>query len=229
MSYAINLTNGTSLIPGGLSDGTIDTSHTSLVLIGKDYSGYGQFLNDNFVKLLENFANTSAPTAPLTGQIWYDSGPDNRLKVYNGTAWRSIGSAIVNASSPASSSTVTGDLWLDSGDLENYPALYRYNGSDWVAIDNTDHTSSNGIIFADARINSTGEDTGSTDAADLLVSDYLDPDAPDPALYPRGTLLFNTRVSGFVVRKFMADYLNATDFPNGNERMNSSLPTSTHE
>ena len=69
MSYTINLTNGTTLIPGGLSDGTVDTAHTSLTLIGRDYAGYGQFLNENFVYLLENFASNSGPANPLKGQI----------------------------------------------------------------------------------------------------------------------------------------------------------------
>ena len=61
MPYTINLTNGSSLIPGGLSEGTYDSSHTSIVLIGKNYANYGTFLNDNFVHMLENFANQASP------------------------------------------------------------------------------------------------------------------------------------------------------------------------
>ena len=83
MSYTINLTNGTTLIPGGLSDGTVDTSHSSLTLIGRDYAGYGQFLNENLVYMLENFANSSGPANPLKGQLWWDT-TNNVLRVWSG-------------------------------------------------------------------------------------------------------------------------------------------------
>lgn len=125
MPYTINLSNGEILTT--VIDGDVDTTSSTLALIGKNSSSYGEYQNENFVHLLENFSNSTAPLAPLKGQIWYDSGPDNRLKVYNGTAWRSIGSAIVNASSPASSSTVTGDLWLDTSSNR----LYVRTSAEW--------------------------------------------------------------------------------------------------
>ena len=77
--------------------------------------------------MLENFSNSTAPTAPLKGQIWYDSGPDNRIKVFNGTVWRSIGSAIVSASQPSTSTSVTGDLWLDTSSNR----LYARTSAEW--------------------------------------------------------------------------------------------------
>ncbi len=125
MPYTINLSNGDILTT--VIDGDIDTDSTSLALIGKNSTSFGEFQNENFVKLLENFSNPSAPSAPLKGQIWYDSGPDNRLKVYNGTAWRSIGSAIVNSSQPSTTTTVTGDLWLDSSSNR----LYVRTSAEW--------------------------------------------------------------------------------------------------
>ena len=125
MPYTINLTNGEILTT--VIDGDVDTDTTSLALIGKNATSYGEYQNENFVKLLENFANTSAPTAPLTGQIWYDSGPDNRIKVFNGTVWRSIGSAIVSASQPSTSTSVTGDLWLDTSSNR----LYARTSAEW--------------------------------------------------------------------------------------------------
>jgi hypothetical protein len=73
MAYNINLSNGTALISGGLPDGTIDTTSTSLTLVGKNYPGYGIFLNQNMVQLMENFAKSSAPTAPLPGQLWWNT------------------------------------------------------------------------------------------------------------------------------------------------------------
>ena len=115
MAYTINLTNGTSLISGGLTDGTIDTSHTSITLIGKDYAGYGQYLNDNFVQMLENFSNTSSPPHPLTGQLWWDT-LDNTLKVYTGNTWK-ISTGATSApytNPPGDLSALGGDLWFDS-------------------------------------------------------------------------------------------------------------------
>ena len=122
---------------------------------------------------------------------------------------------IVSASKPTLQSNgdplVQGDLWLDTSDLENYPVIYRYTGvtqDRWDLIDNTDQTTENGIEFGDARYGSSGA-TGNTAAAisDLLTSPYVDPDAPDPTLYPRGTLLFNTRRSGFNVKRFVENYV----------------------
>jgi hypothetical protein len=108
MAYTINLTDGSifAVIP----DGTINTSST-MTLIGKNYAGYGDFLDENFIHLLENGSNTTAPGAPLTGQLWWDKG-NNLLKVYNGTTFKTISAA--TASSTAPTSNVTGDLWYDT-------------------------------------------------------------------------------------------------------------------
>jgi hypothetical protein len=114
-----------------------------------------------------------------------------------------------------------GDLWIDSSDLENYPRIYRWeqvSGQDqWVAIDTTDQVSENGVLFADARWASNGTTDPVSGAfpsiETLLTSDYLDLDAPDPALYPQGMLLFNTRRSGYNVKSFQNNYFNATSFP----------------
>ena len=131
MAYTINLTNGSSLIPGGLSDGTTDTTHTSLVLIGKDFANYGQFLNDNFVRLLENFANTSSPANPLKGQLWWDQ-TNNVLKVYSGQSWK-ISTGATSApfvSPPTDLSALGGDLWFDTTNNQ----LKVYSGSSWITV-----------------------------------------------------------------------------------------------
>ena len=111
MAYTINLTNGTTFAT--ITDGTVNTA-SSMTLIGKNYAGYGQFLDDNFIHLLENSANTTAPAAPLTGQLWWDSTtpPGPLLKVYSGTTWKVISGA--TASSTAPSPAVQGDLWYDT-------------------------------------------------------------------------------------------------------------------
>jgi hypothetical protein len=108
MSYTINLTDGAifAVIP----DGTINTS-SSMVLVGKNYAGYGEFLDENFIHLLENSSNDTAPGAPLTGQLWWDSAND-LLQVYNGSQWKTISAATASSSAPTSN--VTGDLWYDT-------------------------------------------------------------------------------------------------------------------
>ena len=131
MSYTINLTNGTTLIPGGLSDGTVNTTASSLTLIGRDYAGYGQFLNENFVYLLENFASTSSPANPLKGQLWWDTA-NNILKVYSGSSWKiSTGATSSPYTSPPSDlSALGGDLWFDTTNTQ----LKVYSGSQWITV-----------------------------------------------------------------------------------------------
>ena len=114
-----------------------------------------------------------------------------------------------------------GDLWIDSSDLENYPLMYRWesvnNVDQWVSINTTDQVTENGILFADARWATNGTTDPVSDPFPtieaLASSNYLDLDAPDPALYPQGMLLWNTRRSGYNVKSYQSDYFNATDFP----------------
>ena len=108
MAYTINLTDGT--VFATISDGTINTS-SSMILVGKNYAGYGEFLDENFIHLLESGASTTAPAAPLTGQLWWDK-TNTLLKVYTGTAFKNIGSATSSASQPSPS--VVGDLWYST-------------------------------------------------------------------------------------------------------------------
>ena len=120
----------------------------------------------------------------------------------------------------AQSPLVYGDLWINTADLENYPAINRWSNVEgvdqWVTINNTDQTTQNGILFSDARWSPNGlanPVTGTLPTiTSLLTSNYLDLDAPDPTLYPQGTLLWNTRRSGFNVKTFQADYFNTASF-----------------
>ena len=120
MAYAINKFNGEQLIV--LDDGTIDTS-TSLGLIGRNYIGYGETQNENFVFLLENFSNNAPPPRPLTGQCWYNS-VNKQLSVYDGTTWRPVGYATRSTAEPELPSD--GELWL-SGNNQ----LYVYGNNTW--------------------------------------------------------------------------------------------------
>jgi hypothetical protein len=108
MAYTINLTNGN--VFATIADGTVNTS-SSMILVGKNYAGYGEFLDENFIHLLENGANTTAPSSPLTGQLWWDQA-NNLLKVYNGTIFKTISAATSSATAPTSN--VQGDLWYDT-------------------------------------------------------------------------------------------------------------------
>lgn len=140
---------------------------------------------------------------------------------------------ILSASVPETQSDGTalvyGDLWIDTGDLENYPVIYRWQSVDgddqWVLIDNTDQLTENGIVFADARWGTSGSIDPVYDPlpsiSGLLNSDYTDLDAPSGTEYPQGTLLFNTRRSGYNVKQFKVNYFNAVSFPD------SVLPAET--
>ena len=125
MAYTIQKTSGSVLAT--VNDGTIDSVSTDLTLIGKNYSGYGDALNENFVHLLENFAATSAPTTPLAGQLWWDT-TGNLLKVYTGTAFKTVSSSTASSSAPTGG--VVGDLWWDTGNSQ----LKIWNGSSWTLV-----------------------------------------------------------------------------------------------
>ena len=131
MAYTINLTNGT--VFATISDGTIQqiasgTPSVPLVtLVGKNYAGYGEFLDENFVHLLESGSNSVAPTSPLTGQLWWDSG-NNVLKVYTGTTFKIISGATSSASEPTGN--VAGDLWFDSSNQQ----LKVYTGAAFLVV-----------------------------------------------------------------------------------------------
>jgi hypothetical protein len=120
MAYQINKTDGT--IVATVADGQIDQLSTDLTLIGKNYSGFGEYFNENLVKMLENFASTTRPTHPIRGQIWYDTA-DLKLKVYSGTEFLPVSSATIANSQPATLGV--GDLWFNDVDSQ----LYFFDGS----------------------------------------------------------------------------------------------------
>ena len=125
MAYKLNKTDGSLLVE--LVDGKLDTNTTDISLIGKNYQGFGESINENFIALLESFANTAAPSKPLRGQLWYDTG-EGRLKVYDGTTFRSTDSTIFSATQPTS--LVQGDIWING--VEN--KLYFFDGTDVIPV-----------------------------------------------------------------------------------------------
>jgi hypothetical protein len=124
MAYTINKTDGTVVTT--ITDGTVDNT-TSLQLFGKSYSGFGEGLNENLVKLLENAASTAAPSAPLKGELWFDT-TTNQLKVYDGTSFKPTGGSKSSSSQPTSPSA--GDLWHDTANDQ----VSVYTGSAWLLV-----------------------------------------------------------------------------------------------
>jgi hypothetical protein len=183
-------------------------------------------------------ASFSAPvSAPAAGTYWYSTDFMVDVMVGDGERWHGYHrqfpltdpeGVILSGSAPPSQTNgnalVDNDLWINTSDLENYPALYRYStvAARWVAVDTTDTTSPFGVIFSDARQDSgTTFDGipnaglysfGSTHAVDMLVSDYVDPDAPDPRTVPAGMLLFNTRFSTYNVKQWLPNYFDLGNF-----------------
>jgi len=125
MAYQINKTDGT--IVATVADGQVDVFSTDLTLVGKNYSGYGEYFNENFVKLLENFSSTAEPEHPIKGQIWFD-GTENKLKVYTGAAFVPVSSATISNSQP--STLGVGDLWFNDTDRQ----LYFFDGVETILL-----------------------------------------------------------------------------------------------
>jgi hypothetical protein len=192
---------------------------------------------------LDYTASAVAPDQdPADGRYWYYSTTSQvDIMIQSGTGWvgyrnetndvRGDNLSLTDPAGPQIAATapttqsdatalVYGDLWIDTSNLEIYPVINRWQNVDgvdqWVLIDNTDQTTENGVLFADARWSTTGTVdpiTGNLPTiVSLLTSNYLDVDAPDSALYPTGMLLFNTRRSGFNVKSFQVNYFNAADF-----------------
>jgi len=203
-------------------------------------------------------SSTSPDQNPADGRLWYYSSvSDVDIMIQDNGTWqgyqnvtndvRGFDLSLTNAAGPiiaatapttqtntAESALELGDLWVDTSDLENYPKLYRWeqvSGTEqWVAVDTTDQTTQNGILFTDARWGTSGAINPVSDTIptieSLLTSDYLDLDAPDPALYPQGMLLFNTRRSGYNVKAFTTGYFTSNTYPDAGA-YNPAAPTNT--
>jgi hypothetical protein len=125
MSYNIVLTDGASLVT--IADGTVDTTTTSLSLVGRNYAGYGQFLNDNFIRILENASSQNAPTNPLVGQLWWNN-VTKKLNIWQGSVWKVVSGSATGSVPPTSPNQ--GDVWWNTSTGQ----LYAYNGSQWTVV-----------------------------------------------------------------------------------------------
>ena len=156
MAYTVNKTNSSSSPSSYTVQDSVINTQTDLSLIGKGYAGYGEKIAENFLHLLENFSNTTAPSKPIIGQLWYDS-TNSQLKVYSGSTFVPAGGNVPYQTS-APSTLSQGDLWIDSDTGQ----LYFYNGTSNVLVGPTSSTgTSNGFIYetildsADANQNIT--------------------------------------------------------------------------
>ena len=197
--------------------------------------------------------DTAPDTMTANGTMWYDpTVTEVDIMVHNGTTWVGYLDAtavllnqsgtpnetgtdpkgpIVGATKPLTQSDGTplahNDIWIDTSDLENYPLIYKYNliSARWVLVDNTDQTSEHGIVFHDARWSTAGDKAEPASIEELLHNNFLDPDAPDPALYPKGMLLWNLRRSGNNVKEFVYNYIDVNE---ANHRYNYEEPMTTY-
>jgi hypothetical protein len=192
---------------------------------------------DTATKIQQSYyiSNEVPATLVADGALWYSSVVDEvDILIHNGATWVGYlhssspyfnadpnlrtdpNGPLVSASEPTTQSDgspiVDGDLWIDTSDLENYPVIKRWSDDfgRWDTLDSSDQTSENGVLFADARAGVNGGSANEYPKGtipELLNSNFLDFDAPDPALYPRGMLLWNLRRSGFNVKKFVRNYV----------------------
>lgn len=247
-----NAIPNTGSIPLYSSDAAADTAFGALKGYGSLYAQYNYY--DDMpatANVLINFWNgyewinltyvpsLAAPAGPpLNGTLWYNTALRADILVNTGSVWQCYGNLypatdpngpILSSAIPLAQSTGAAladyDLWINT-DVTPYPAIYRYNAStaSWIQIDNTDHTTSAGIIFADARYTSDGTVTGSQLPMDMdrtlnQTPPVLDSDAPDALLYPPYMLLFNTRYSTYNVKQWNVNY-----FP---QNLGTGYPTDT--
>ena len=139
MAYTVNKTNSSASVSSYIVQDSILNAETDLAFVGKGYSGYGEIVAEDFLHLLENFANTTAPNKPIAGQLWYDESKQ-RLKVYSGVLFQPLGGAVYQTSEPSSASQ--GDIWIDS----DTDQLYFYNGASHVLV-GPSSSSTSGFAF----------------------------------------------------------------------------------
>jgi hypothetical protein len=216
MAYTINLTDGN--VFATIADGTVNTS-SSMILVGKNYAGYGEFLDENFIHLLENGSNTTAPSAPLTGQLWWDK-TNNLLKVYNGTIFKTISAATASATAPVSN--VQGDLWYDTVNQQ----VKVYTGAAFIVVGPAFSSSEGTAGAIPETINDSGASphfvtslyVNNTRVAIVSKDASFTPAAPVNTTFPtifNGITLYNSGspvFGGSATNAQLLDSLDSTDF-----------------
>ena len=140
MAYTVNKTNSSASPNAFTVQDSVLNAQTDLNFVGKGYAGYGETIAENFLHLLENFSNSSAPSKPITGQLWYD-GTANKLKVYDGS-FKAVSGAEYQSNEPTGQQQ--GDLWIDSDTQQ----LFFYNGSSHILVGPPSATGTlNGFVY----------------------------------------------------------------------------------
>ncbi len=222
----------------GLAGFGFSAANTANLYAGPNATG---LVASNWKPLVYTASGNEPLNLTAQGQLWYNSVVDEvDILVHNGDAFVGLNydgtsgesnvaspytgtnaeGPIVSATAPTTqtdvskSALVNGDIWISTADVEDYPAVYRWNTAlatpAWVLLDKTDQTTENVVLFADARQGNDGgtaDDAPTSTIAEMLTSDYVDPDSPDPSLYPKGMLLWNLRKSGFNVKRFERNYI----------------------
>lgn len=201
MAYTINKYNNATLVV--IEDGTLDQT-TDLKLVGKNYAGYGEIQNENFVFLLENFSGSNSPPKALSGQIWFDSG-NSKLKFYDGTKWRTTGGAEVSATTPTG--LKQGDFWWDTTNEQ----LYAYNGTDFILVGPQDAGS--GITQMQSK--SVRDDQGTTRSIIAAVVNDEVLFTISPAEFTIDSTDAENAISGFDVVRQGVTLKNTTNSANG--------------
>jgi len=236
------------------------TSGTTGITVETTGEYAGSLLASNWATLDYTESGEEPYIAPDDGTLWYyGSAVEADVMICGTDGWKGYRTVtsdargynlsqtddngpIFSATKPtlqtSGSGVVAGDLWVDTSDLENYPKIYRYNGSKWVAINNTDRVTQNGILFADARwdasLDGNGDSVGGIvdpitgdipTVSTMLLSNYHDLDCPDYRLYPRGTILWNTRRNGFNVKQYVSEAFTTDTYPDADDTGTNQVDT----
>ena len=186
----------TIAVPVYQNDTSAETGMGASLSRGKVYARVGatanvelRAYNGSAWELLGEEPGVTSPTSPAAeGTLWYNSSLEADLYVKANSQWEPVTTTVtIDATAPMS--PATGDIWVDSSDVENYPAVSQWSGSAWLARDVADQTTPNGVVFADLTVTASDTSNGTGGAT------AMDEEAPDPALYPNGMLLWNAVVS----------------------------------
>lgn len=236
----LNTNPNTGTVPMYSSTATADAAFGGLKQIGSTFVLYNydgtspaeasnmimQWDGASWIELEYTPSATAPKGSPAEGTLWYNTSLRADIMVNDGTQWLGYrnkypatdpNGPILSSIEPTTQSTLTPlvdyDIWIDTNE-SNYPTIYRYDatGQTWVLVDNTDQTTSAGVVFADARPNDNGLENGSEVISDMIVSNYTDPDAPNAMLYPSGMMLFNTRYSTNNVKAWRKNYLSSGSY-----------------
>lgn len=238
----LNIRPNTGTVPMYSSTTAADSGFGSLKQVGSTFVQYNadgaspsqaqhvikQWDGSSWVALTYTPSATAPAGEPEDGTLWFNTQLRADIMVNDGTQWMGYrnmypatdpNGPILSSLQPTVQSTLTPlvdyDIWIDTASTP-YPVIYRYDAltASWVLVDNTDQSTSSGIVFADARPNTDGTASGSTLESEMVLSNYVDPDAPDALLYPAGIMLFNTRYSTNNVKVYRVDYLSTGTWPN---------------